>query len=387
MAIAIYGGSFNPPHIGHVNVAEAVSAYFCPEKFYIIPAGTPPHKAMAADSASDDRRMDMCRLAFCHIDAEISDIEMRREGKSYTADTLLQLQQIHPGQELILVMGTDMFLSLDTWNRAEFILKTAHICVLRRDEESRAIEEKAAEYSKKYLSKVSFLAEEPVPAASSDIRLLLKSRRGRELLPETVYEYIIRHRLYGAKPDWDWLRERSYSYLKPKRIPHVAGCEAEAISLARRWGEDEELAAEAAILHDITKYLSLEEQLILCEKYGIMNDTLEAKSEKLLHSKTGAALAADLFGLPDEVRDAIRWHTTGRPGMTKLEKIIYLADYIEPTRDFEGVDALRALAYEDLDKALVLGFEMSLEDLKSYAVPPHKNTIEALHYYREEAKI
>lgn len=385
MTIAIYGGSFNPPHIGHVNVAEKVSEYFRPEKFYIIPAGTPPHKAMAADSASDAQRLEMCRLAFSGLNAEISDMEMRREGKSYTADTLMELQKVHPGQELILVMGTDMFLSLDTWNRAEFILKTAHICVLRRDEEKAAIDEKAAEYSEKYESTVTFIAAEPVPAASSDIRKLLKLRKGRELLPESVYEYIIRNRLFGACAEWEWLRKRAYSFLKPKRIAHVAGCESEAVSLARRWGADEELAAEAAILHDITKRLSLKEQLILCEKYDIITDTLEAKSEKLLHSKTGAAVAADMFGVSAQVENAIRWHTTGKPDMTKLEKIIYLADYIEPTRDFEGVETLRALAYEDLDKALVLGFEMSLEDLKSYGVPPHKNTIDALEHYRRDA--
>ena len=385
MAIAIYGGSFNPPHIGHVNVAEKVSEYFRPEKFYIIPAGTPPHKAMAADSASDVQRLEMCRLAFSGLNAEISDMEMRREGKSYTADTLMELQKVHPGQELILVMGTDMFLSLDTWNRAEFILKTAHICVLRRDEEKAAIDEKAAEYSEKYESTVTFIAAEPVPAASSDIRKLLKLRKGRELLPESVYEYIIRNRLFGACAEWEWLRKRAYSFLKPKRIAHVAGCESEAVSLARRWGADEELAAEAAILHDITKRLSLKEQLILCEKYDIITDTLEAKSEKLLHSKTGAAVAADLFGVSAQVENAIRWHTTGKPDMTRLEKIIYLADYIEPTRDFEGVETLRALAYENLDKALVLGFEMSLEDLKSYGVPPHKNTIDALEHYRRDA--
>ncbi len=385
MAIAIYGGSFNPPHIGHVNVAERVREYFHPEKFYIIPAGTPPHKAMAADSASDARRLEMCRLAFAGLNAEISDMEMRREGKSYTADTLMHLEEAHPGQELILVMGTDMFLSLETWNRAEFILKTAHICVLRRDEEKTAIDEKAAEYSEKYGSTITFIADEPVPAASSDIRDRLKKRGGRSLLPESVYEYIIGNRLYGAKPEWDWLRERAYSYLKPKRVPHVAGCEAEARRLALRWGEDEELAAEAAILHDITKRLDLKQQLILCEKYDIIADTLEAKSEKLLHSKTGAALASEMFGVSEQVANAIRWHTTGKADMTKLEKIIYLADYIEPTRDFEGVETLRRLAYEDLDKALVLGFEMSLEDLKSYGVPPHKNTIDALEHYRRDA--
>lgn len=105
--------------------------------------------------------------------------------------------------------------------------------------------------------------------------------------------------------------------------------------------------------------------MILCRKYGIINDNAEEENVKLLHAKTGAALARDLFNISDEVYDAIRWHTTGKPDMTLLEKIIYMADYIEPNRDFDGVDKLRKLAYEDLDEAMALGLEMSLEDIKA----------------------
>lgn len=388
MAVAIYGGSFNPPHLGHVNVADAVWANFEPRRFYIIPAGTPPHKEMAPDSASSEHRMEMARLAFGEGDGlVVSAIEMTREGKSYTSDTLKAMMAAFPGEELILVVGTDMFLSLDTWHEAEFILRTAHICVVRRDTEREAISAKAREYAEAYGTKTSLLSTKPVPAASTDVRKELKQRKGREALPDAVYEYIIRHRLYGAKPDFEWLREKAYAMLKPKRIAHVAGCEVEAVKLAGRWGADPEAAAEAAILHDITKRLDLNEQLILCDKYGIIPDTLEAKSEKLLHSKTGAELARDMFGVSDEVYEAIKWHTTGKPDMTLLEKIIYMADYMEPSRDFDGVEFLRALAYEDLDKAMALGFEMSLEDLAHYGVPPHHHTLEALDQYRRDGNI
>ena len=130
-----------------------------------------------------------------------------------------------------------------------------------------------------------------------------------------------------------------------------APCWQEAVQLARRWGENPESAAVAGILHDITKILSYDEQLILCEKYGIILDNAEKENPKLLHAITGAAKARDLFGVSEEIYEAIRWHTTGKPDMTTLEKIIYLADYIEPTRDFEGMDRLRALAYEDLSEA------------------------------------
>ena len=140
------------------------------------------------------------------------------------------------------------------------------------------------------------------------------------------------------------------------------GTEQEAIRLAQRYGADVEKARRAALLHDCTKKLEMEEQLALCETYGMELDELEQVALKLLHSKTGAAIARDVFGVDDEIYSAIYYHTTGRAGMTLLEKIIYLADYIEPTRDFPDVDVLRKACYEDLDKGLLLGLEMSVLD-------------------------
>ena len=192
---------------------------------------------------------------------------------------------------------------------------------------------------------------------------------------------IIRRRLYGAKPDFAWLREQAYAMLKPSRVAHVKGCEEEAVRMARFWGADPEEAAEAAILHDVTKKLDLEHQLILCRKYDIVIDALESRSEKLLHSKTGAAVAKHEFGVSDEVFTAIQWHTTGRPGMSLLEKILYLSDYMEPTRRFEGVEKLRRLSYEDLDRAMALGLSMSVDDLTARGVEIHRMTEQAKSFY------
>ena len=383
MAVAIYGGSFNPPHIGHVHVARAVSSNLKPRKFLIIPAGTPPHKAMASVSASNEERLEMCRRAFGE-GYTVSDMEIRREGKSYTSDTVRAVAEQYPGEEILLVMGTDMFLTLDTWHEAEYLLRSVHVVVVRRDEDKMALRKKALEYAEVYRTRTTILALKPVPGASSDLREMLPHREGREFIPEKVYEYIISRRIYGAAPEWEWLRKEAYAMLKPRRIAHVRGCEEEAVRLARHWGEDEEAAAEAAILHDITKRLNLHEQLLLCEKYDIIPDTLEQASEKLLHAKTGAAIAGDRFGVSDRVYESIKWHTTGKADMSLLDKIIYMADYIEPNRDFEGLESLRELAYSDLDAAMVLGFEMSLEDLARYGVEPHPCTMEALDWYRRD---
>jgi len=193
--------------------------------------------------------------------------------------------------------------------------------------------------------------------------------------------------LYGTHADLKHLdipelRACSCSMVRQKRVAHIRGTEEEAVRLARRWGADQTLARRAGILHDCTKYLNLEEQLALCEKYGVALDELERSAVKLLHSKTGACIAKAVFGEPDEVYSAIFWHTTAKENMTTLEKILYVADYIEPNRDFEGVERLRSLAYQDLDKALLLGVETTIQEMEERKLPVHSRTFKARDWLR-----
>ena len=174
------------------------------------------------------------------------------------------------------------------------------------------------------------------------------------------------------------------SRLHGYRYEHSLGVERCAIALAKKYGGDPALAGAAGILHDITKHLSPQEQLNLCEKYGIIPCTVEKSEPKMLHGKTAAAIARREYHMPDEVCDAIACHTTGRAKMTILDKILYLADYIEPTRDFDGVEPLRKLAYEDIDAAMALGLKMSLEELGAAGIVPHSDSVEALRWYGKD---
>ncbi len=384
MTIAVFGGSFNPPHKGHLAAALAASRQLKPDAFLVIPDFQPPHKQLAEGSPEPEERLALCRLAFAAVpNCTVSDLELRRGGKSYTADTLRHLRAAEPEAELILLMGADMYCSLHTWYDAEYILRSVRIAVFQRAAgEMPAIEAQRDALAARYGTETEFIRSQPMPASSTELRAALQNREGVAKLSPEVYAEIIRRRLYGAKVNFPWLRERSYAMLRPRRVAHVQGCEAEAVRLARRWGADEERAAEAAILHDCTKKELLPEQLRLCAKYGIIPDELERENGKLLHAKTGAAVAKFEFGSDEQVVEAIRWHTTGRPNMTTLEKVLYMADYMEPTRDFPGVEELRRLAYEDLDRAMVRGFEMSLADLTARGEEPHKNTVAALQWYQ-----
>ena len=148
--------------------------------------------------------------------------------------------------------------------------------------------------------------------------------------------------------------------LKPSRVPHVLGCRDTAVELAQKWGADMTDAARAALLHDVTKALDGPLQLTLCKAYGIILDNFSTENPKTLHALTGSLVAERIFGENPAVVAAIRSHTTGKADMNLLEKIIYVADYMEPNRNFDGVEKLRELAYTDIDKALIMGLEMTI---------------------------
>ena len=268
------------------------------------------------------------------------------------------------------------------------MLRFGSVAAFRRtrgDETERFAQQKA-NLEQIYGARVALL-ENPdvVEISSTELRVQLAQGRGRSFLTEAVYGYVLRRGLSRTHTDLkhltpEELRPIALSFLKPKRMPHVLGTEHEAAVLARRYGADVTSARIAALLHDCTKKLSMEEQLALCEQYGIALDELERKNLKLLHAKTGAAIARDLFGVSDEIYWAIYWHTTGKADMTKLEKVIYLADYIEPSRDFPGVEKLRRAVHTDLEHGLLMALEDSIEEMRQRGNPVHPNTVEARDY-------
>ncbi len=382
MRLGIYGGTFDPPHIGHLFALKSAIEQLKLDKTLVIPNFDPPHKEQGINAASSEDRLKMTELCFSELEnVDIWVGEIERGGKSYTIDTIREIKKDYPDWEIVLMMGTDMYLSLETWREYTELLKLVTCGVFtRNDGEYSYVEDQKMFMSALYGAETEIVRNNPVEISSTQLREMLCKRQGREYLTEEVYAYIIENGLFSAKADFDWLRCKAYDMLKERRIRHVAGCEAEAVSLAYRWGCDPELAKEAAILHDITKKYDLTRQLNLCEEYGIILDELERKEVKLLHSKTGAYIAKSKFNICDAVFNAIYWHTTGRENMSLLEKVIYLADYIEPNRDFEGVGPLRALCYEDINAALKLGLEMSMIDMRERGIEPHERSSKALEW-------
>ena len=198
MRVGIYGGTFSPVHNGHVAAAKAFMEQMWLDILYIIPTGVTPHKDMKGDATPADR-LEMCRLAFAGMEGVIvSDLEMRREGKSYTVDTLRELYD--PDGRLFLLMGTDMLLTLDRWREPEEIFRLCYPVYVRREEDADldgVIVEKIKSYQEKYGKVVRRIVAPAIELSSTDVRAAVAEGFPIEgAVPSSVAAYIRDRGLY-----------------------------------------------------------------------------------------------------------------------------------------------------------------------------------------------
>lgn len=186
------------------------------------------------------------------------------------------------------------------------------------------------------------------------------------------------------EPDLRKIRRSMENKLDHKRYEHTLGVAYTAAALAMRYGEDMHKALLAGLLHDCAKCMSNEKRLAICEKYNIAISEAERKNPFLLHAKVGSFLAMKKYGVSDKnVINAILNHTTGRPGMSLLEKIIWIADYIEPGRkQAPNLARIRQLAFEDLDQALLIALEDTLQYLHAGKMEIDTMTQKTYDYYK-----
>ncbi|HIQ77421.1 MAG TPA: nicotinate (nicotinamide) nucleotide adenylyltransferase [Candidatus Faecousia excrementipullorum] len=370
--IGIYGGTFNPPHLGHLRAAAYGVKALELTRLLMIPSCVSPHKQhLPEGSATARQRLEMLKIALKDEEnIRVSDLELNRGGESYTWETVQQLKKIYPMAELILFMGTDMFLSFDSWKKPEVIMENASIGVFYRGLPGEMENIVAQKIRLESQGAKVYLIHNPLTVISStDLRRLLVFSCADSFLPEGVGDYIRENHLYGTGRSYrqlpmEELEKTVVGLLKPSRVAHVLGCRDTARQLAEIWGADPVDAARAGLLHDITKALDGPLQLTLCQGYGTILDAFSQENPKTLHALTGSLVAERIFGENPAVVRAIRSHTTGMPHMNTLDKIIYVADYMEPNRDFPGVEELRHLAVTDLDGALRRGLEMTISVLQ-----------------------
>ncbi len=197
MRLGVFGGTFSPPHNGHVMAAKRFTEEFELDKLLIMPTYIPPHKILSGD-ASPLQRFEMCTLAFSDIaQAEISDMEIKRGGLSYTSDTLTELSK--SGDDIYLLVGTDMFLTLDYWHEPNKIFALSNIIYIRREHDcdtERLIIKKGEEYKEKFGASIYPLESSVLEISSSEVREQISHLGESNLIPLKVMKYIKERGLY-----------------------------------------------------------------------------------------------------------------------------------------------------------------------------------------------
>jgi len=326
LRVGMFGGSFDPPHLGHVAAARFFADALALDKLLVVPAGQAPLKSVASTPAQD--RLELCRRSFPF---EVSEIELARNGESYTIDTLRDIAGHYPEAELFLLIGTDQLAQFTQWRQWQEILRLCTVCALQRDDTPLA-----TSLPVRLLS--GFV---PVDTSATQLRgMLAQGKDASAYLAPEAYDYIRTRGLY-TRP-----------VLPPKRLHH-SQCVAEAAdTLALKYGAKREKARFAGLWHDCAKHLTLAEQTALCAKAGMPLRQIDLDISPVCHAFAGAAYLAVHLGITDEeILSAVRWHTTGRAGMTLMEKILRVADLISADRNYPDVDVVRNLAAKDLDAA------------------------------------
>lgn len=388
--IGIFGGTFNPVHNGHVRLAKHYMEQLGLSRMLVIPTKTPPHKA-APDLADSADRLAMCRIAFEGIEGvTVSDMEIRREGKSFTVDTVHELKKEFLNAQLFLLVGSDMFLTFRKWKDWQEILKNAILCTAARtDGELQALYACGKELSE--FGKTMVFDFPVFRVSSTQIREKVKKGEScRGFIDPKVEEYILHHGLYKGQDKME-KNEKDYveiirPLLKPKRFEHSLNVAEQAVFLAKRYGEDEHKAYVAAILHDICKNMPQNEQLQWMEKSAIILDDNLLTQPPVWHGFAGAEYIRQVLEIEDEeIINAVRYHTIGRAGMSKLEQIVYLADLTSKERDYPDAERMRQVVLHSLHEGMREALIFAVRNQAEKRLPLCIDTCQAYNeYLREE---
>lgn len=398
--IGIMGGTFNPIHNAHLAMAEAAYEQYTLDEVWFMPSKNPPHKEKS-EIVSDDHRKRMIQFAIDGIPHfSFSDFELKREGTTYTCETLEGLRKRYPDTVFYFIMGGDSLFAFHTWYRPE---KIAAQCVILAAPREDATWEKwcdiCREKSIEFQGDIRPLKLGFLNISSEAVRNKIRNGGSAAgLCPDKVRCYIQLHQFYVEQPQRkpeiaDSILVCLSSTLRPKRYEHTLGVANTASNLAFFHGDEhiQEQAYLAGLLHDCAKYYTGKEQLALCEQYQIPFTDIEAENTALVHAKLGACLAKERYGVTDsEILSAIACHTTGKPNMTMLEKILYIADYIEPNRKMEtspySLAEIRKTCYKDLDGGLYMILTCTVSHLKKSGLKTDALTKESYEYYKKYLK-
>ncbi len=379
MKIGIFGGSFDPVHKEHTNFARAAIAELGLDCLFVMPAHTPPHKPDRVLSSNEDR-LRMCRLAFRDIPkVEVSDYEINKAGTSYTYLTCEHFRKLYPTAEIYFLVGTDMLRDFPTWKEPNTIVDLVTLAVCGRNEKDGWWQEEQEAFFERFGKRFARVGYEGKDISSTLIRVLAGAgMRLTEFVDERVEAYIYEKGLYKIEN-----APLALALETPKRQQHSVRVAVLAAKRALKLGISERKAITAALFHDCGKYISPGDPLL--QGFSPPNEWGEVPSS-VWHQFAGAYLAEKAFQLTDtDVLNAVRYHTSGREGMSDLEKLIFLADMLEEERSYEGVDELRRLFWQGqgLDECLEEALFQTIEFLKEKKADIYPLTKKAYEFYQK----
>lgn len=385
--IGIMGGTFNPIHSGHVSMAKAAMASAKLDRVLMLPSGVPPHKAGIAPA--EDRWRMVCAAVAQEPGLEPCRMELDRAGTTYTVDTLSSLKADYPKAELFYIIGADTLMELRNWRSYETVLKLCTFLVCPRAW-NYTPDELTQERRRLTAMGGSFqtIDMELISVSSTEVRQAIAEDIPTPLLPVPVREYCRVMGLYGCVKQFtqaeSWMA-RLFADLSQKRFAHTLAVAYTARHLAKIHHEDVRKAETAALLHDCAKCLPLKEMQRISREHALTADKEIIESGNLLHSLAGAYLAAWVYGIDDpEVLSAIANHTTGKPGMSRLDMVVYLSDKIEPTREsYPLLDKVRMMANLSLEKALLTSMDGTVSHVQKGGKKVHPQTLETLNWLRQ----
>ncbi len=371
MITGIFGGTFDPMHIGHISILKSAAKSRYLDKIIVIPSAYPPHKSLSDISFSTYRYI-MTKIALENSEFDIpvvlSDIELIREGKSYTIDTIREIKSgLSDSDKIVLIYGSDIVFEIEGWYKPEEIMYECELFLAKRPGfTGDKLSEKTASLENKYNAKIKYFNADFIDVSSSMLRCYLtKNEKFDEyyLVPH-LKEWIIRNNIYSNSEILDLISEQTvlllqqYEYQLQKfvtkeRLVHSLNTMIEAVKLANIFGGDIRKCAIAGLLHDCAKSVIAREDEMLAIKSQPDYDE-NSISPDIMHAYLGKQIAQKRFNINDpDILNAIYYHTTSRVNASHLEKIIFIADKIEPARPFSGIEKIREISYKNLNEGLL----------------------------------
>ncbi len=370
--LVFFGGTFDPPHLEHENMVKAVERELSPDKIIIMPTFIPPHKKTFM-SASPTKRLKMCKASFGDIKGVVvSDYEIKQKGKSFSYLTIQKLAKDYEGYKIYFLMGTDMISTFHKWKKPTEILRYAAPLLCVRDGENESAKKSKEDFYNRFGVEIKSLNYVGKNLSSTKIKIAkLFGQDVSDMVSLPVNRLIDQFLLYNGGERAKFLVDN----LTEKRLEHTKGVISLAVKYAKTLGVSLKKTVTSAMLHDVAKYLNPTDYKDFEMPEGV--------PKPVVHQYLGAYVCERILGVKDkEILNAVRYHTSAKPKMSTLAKIIFTADMLEEGRTYDGVEKMREISFQNFEKGFVLSLKRSLDYVKEKGGEIYPLTQKAYNYYK-----